>query len=140
MSNLFCDIAWFLISILNNLSFFLLTSLTSILFLKFSIILPYTALLINLYNTFPALSPCFSAFTFCVFNSTKSFRHCDWLDSSTQLIKLLVFIMKHILFLIKRVRHQFFSNTNMNIIKTSNLYLLTRKYFSFISVLTGAKE
>ena len=39
-----------------KLFFLLLTTLSSIQFLKFSILLPYTALFINLYKDFPSLA------------------------------------------------------------------------------------
>ena len=39
--------------------------------------------------------------------------------------------MKHILFFIKKVRHQFFNIANRNIIKISNLYFIVRQHLSF---------
>ena len=45
-------------------SFLLLTSFTSILFLNFPIVFPYTAYLIGFYNTFPPLSPFLLGFYF----------------------------------------------------------------------------
>ena len=117
-----------LMSILYTL--LLLTSLTLILFLKFSIVLPYTAFFINLYNAFPSLPPFFSAsILFCVLNLIYGFNHCDWLSADKRrtfwfLIpvsnKVASFHNEEHTFSIKKVRHQFFDITNRNIINMSN--------------------
>ena len=56
--NIFCNIYCGFVAHLNNL--LMLTTLLSILFLMFSIVLPYIAVFINLYNTFSPLSPLLS--------------------------------------------------------------------------------
>ena len=46
--------------------------------IEFSIVLPYTALFINLYNDFPSLSPFFSVcILFYVLNLIYGFSHRD---------------------------------------------------------------
>ena len=66
LSNILCYI-YVDLDVRFKQSLLLLTSFTSILFLKFSIVFPYTALFINLDNLFPSLSPFFSASIFlCV--------------------------------------------------------------------------
>ena len=67
-SNIFCEM-YLGFDVRFNYPFPLLTSLSSVLFLKFSIVLPYTALFINLYN---------------VLSSTYTLSHCDSLNSNTR--------------------------------------------------------
>ena len=77
LTNIFVTYNLILMSILNNLFQVFFKSI-SILFFKFCIVLPYTALFINLCNTFPSLLPFFSASTlFCALNSTYGFSLCD---------------------------------------------------------------
>ena len=65
-----------LIPILNS-PYFLHIGFTSILFLKFSMELPHTALFIKSYNVVPYLSSCFStSFLFPVLSSSYGFSHC----------------------------------------------------------------
>ena len=67
---------------------------------------------------------------FFVLNSTYSFSHCDWLNYNMQcnfLVLILVsknlwvFLMKHILIFIKKIRHQFFNIANRNMVNIRNL-------------------
>ena len=79
-----------LVYILNSL-FLLFISFTLILSLKFSIVLPYKALLNNLCNAF---FPFFSAsILFCMLNSIYSFNHCNSLNSSTRCIFLVLMLV-----------------------------------------------
>ena len=74
-------------------SFSFLTSSTLILSLNFSIVLPYTALFVSVCNAFPSLSPFFStSILFSVLNSTYGFSHCDWLNSYTRCIFLVLIL------------------------------------------------
>ena len=81
---------------------------TSILFFKFSTAFPHTALFINFYNTFQSFSPFFSFYSFlcvCVLSSLYDFNHYDSLNSNTHFNRS--FIMKHILFLSKKLLTNF---------------------------------
>ena len=84
----------------------------------FTIVLP---LFINLYNTFPSLSPFFSAsILFYVSNLTSQSQ-----------IKLKVFIMSDIFPIIKKVKHQFRNSSTRNYTKSSYHYLKFRHHFFF---------
>ena len=84
-----------------DVHFLSFTSFKLILFLKFPIVFPYIALIcllvlmfINLYDAFPSLSPFFSAsIAFCLLNLIYSFNLCDWLNSKTRCIFLVLILV-----------------------------------------------
>ena len=137
MSNIFCDIS-FGFDIHFKYSFLFLVSLASILFLKFSIVLLFIVFLCSLI--------CTMLFHLCHHFSASNLvcvliRHMVLAIVFDGILihngffsfnpSLKVFIMKHILFFIKKVRHKSFNITNRNIIKISNRLLIIRQPFSF---------
>ena len=94
----------------------MLTSLTPSLFYKFSVVFPYTALFIDLYNTFPYLSPFFAAPNLLgVLNSTDGFSDFKWLNSNTQCIFLvLILTLKSDFYLPKKKSYLFDSKPFKN--------------------------
>ena len=67
--------------------FLMFTSLTSTLFLTFSMVLSYPASLINFHNAFTSLLPFSSAsIPFCALNLIYGFNHYNLLNSNTQCI------------------------------------------------------
>ena len=112
-------------SILNSL-FLFLTIPTWILFLKFR----YTALLINLYNAFPSLSPffffCFHCF--CVLNSTYFLvTEINWILIRSVFVLLLILdsskISQKIAYfsLSKKIVTYFLTLPNRDVLKIINL-------------------
>ena len=93
LSSILCDIEIGL-DVHFKQSFFFYKLYIDSFFLTFPIVLPYTALFINLCNAFPSLSPLFSAsILFCVLNSTYCFSHRDWLNSNGRRIFLVLILI-----------------------------------------------
>ena len=65
----------------------------SVVFLRYSEFLPYTACFINRYNTFFIFSPSFSAsILHFMLNSTHGFTHCDSLNCNTRSISFILIL------------------------------------------------
>ena len=91
----------------------MLTSLTSILFLKFSIFLPYIELFINLNNAFPSLSPFFSfPILLCMLNLINGFNHwINWILKTRCLFLLLILTLNKVVSCHKEANSFFIKNS-----------------------------